>query len=414
MSDPTSRHFPEEPQSGNLTTGYVVDDKSVPEGHKSLHEALYSKGEKEHDAEDTAAAIKFRSDGNKLFPVDLFLTATGKEKVAGVYAVYDSNQTVQFIGLSRDVAFALKAHRTVLPKSSVAWLKLKTFDFPRRSEMERTQEAWIKEFGFVPIGNDSSSEESKLWVKSIKDAVRVASAEVDSTRLQTYEEKKYKLRKAIADPLLIDEESSSIFERDSTMHAVSEDDWSQVIDSQHKQMTDSGKRVSPFANRDQEDKEGKWTQRKDGKVTVESVDLALNEVRPLLQGDGGNVKVLSVDKDNNVTLLLQGACGSCPSSTVTMKMGIERLLRQKFASIGEIRAETNAADRATNMPTKEYCESVLNEIRPAVVGLGGSIEVTEISGNQVCLVYCGPEKIKYGIELALQDKLGPRTTIKFV
>ncbi|EOD21094.1 hypothetical protein EMIHUDRAFT_60252, partial [Emiliania huxleyi CCMP1516] len=53
------------------------------------------------------------------------------------------------------------------------------------------------------------------------------------------------------------------------------------------------------------------------------------QVRPYLVADGGNVAVVSVDAAmRNVYLRLEGACGSCPSSTVTMKMGIERVLRE--------------------------------------------------------------------------------------
>lgn len=56
------------------------------------------------------------------------------------------------------------------------------------------------------------------------------------------------------------------------------------------------------------------------------MDKALDEVRPYLIADGGNVEVAAV-QDGVVMLRLQGACGTCPSSTATMKMGIERSLR---------------------------------------------------------------------------------------
>ncbi|EED92106.1 predicted protein, partial [Thalassiosira pseudonana CCMP1335] len=61
-------------------------------------------------------------------------------------------------------------------------------------------------------------------------------------------------------------------------------------------------------------------------------------VRPYLISDGGNVSVQNVDAGTgNVYLLLEGACGSCASSTVTMKMGIERVLKEKFEDkLGEV------------------------------------------------------------------------------
>lgn len=60
-------------------------------------------------------------------------------------------------------------------------------------------------------------------------------------------------------------------------------------------------------------------------LTVPFVDRALDEVRPYLIADGGNVEVVDVE-DGIVKLRLQGACGTCASSTATMKMGIERSL----------------------------------------------------------------------------------------
>ena len=69
-------------------------------------------------------------------------------------------------------------------------------------------------------------------------------------------------------------------------------------------------------------------------LTPYLVDKALDEVRPYLIADGGNVEVAAV-QDGVVMLRLQGACGTCPSSTATMKMGIERSLRVSHNVTGE-------------------------------------------------------------------------------
>nr|DAD38356.1 TPA_asm: hypothetical protein HUJ06_008997 [Nelumbo nucifera] len=72
-------------------------------------------------------------------------------------------------------------------------------------------------------------------------------------------------------------------------------------------------------------------------LTAQNVDLVLEDVRPYLISDGGNVDVVSVE-DGVISLKLQGACGNCPSSTTTMKMGIERVLKEKFGdAIKDIR-----------------------------------------------------------------------------
>lgn len=65
-------------------------------------------------------------------------------------------------------------------------------------------------------------------------------------------------------------------------------------------------------------------------LTVDQVlELFDDMVRPALQSDGGDIDLVKVE-DNDVYVRLTGACSSCPSSTVTMKMGIERLLVEEF------------------------------------------------------------------------------------
>ena len=71
---------------------------------------------------------------------------------------------------------------------------------------------------------------------------------------------------------------------------------------------------------------------------ADKVDRALNEVRPYLETDGGNVRVLEVSDDHVVTLELLGACGSCPMSVMTMKAGIEETIKRQVPEIRDVRA----------------------------------------------------------------------------
>ncbi|GJN28669.1 hypothetical protein PR202_gb16824 [Eleusine coracana subsp. coracana] len=80
-------------------------------------------------------------------------------------------------------------------------------------------------------------------------------------------------------------------------------------------------------------------------LTAENVEAVLDEVRPYLMADGGNVALHEID-GNVVRLKLQGACGSCPASVTTMKMGIERRLMEK---IPEIVAVEPIADEETGL-----------------------------------------------------------------
>ncbi|HEY9649836.1 MAG TPA: NifU family protein [Coleofasciculaceae cyanobacterium] len=70
-------------------------------------------------------------------------------------------------------------------------------------------------------------------------------------------------------------------------------------------------------------------------LTPENVEIVLDEMRPYLMADGGNVELVELDGPV-VKLRLQGACGSCPSSTMTLRMGIERRLREFIPEIVEV------------------------------------------------------------------------------
>jgi Fe-S cluster biogenesis protein NfuA len=70
-------------------------------------------------------------------------------------------------------------------------------------------------------------------------------------------------------------------------------------------------------------------------LTLVNVERVLDELRPYLMADGGNVEVVEIDGPI-VKVRLQGACGSCPSSTMTLKMGIERKLREEIPEVNEV------------------------------------------------------------------------------
>ncbi len=66
------------------------------------------------------------------------------------------------------------------------------------------------------------------------------------------------------------------------------------------------------------------------------VQEALNLIRPALQADGGDVELVDVSEDGVVSVRLTGACGSCPMSTMTLKMGVERTLKEKVPGVKEV------------------------------------------------------------------------------
>ena len=68
----------------------------------------------------------------------------------------------------------------------------------------------------------------------------------------------------------------------------------------------------------------------------EKVEKALDEIRPALQADGGGVQLVDVTEDGVVKVKLTGACGHCPMSTQTLKMGIEARLKEKIPEIKSV------------------------------------------------------------------------------
>jgi Fe-S cluster biogenesis protein NfuA len=63
------------------------------------------------------------------------------------------------------------------------------------------------------------------------------------------------------------------------------------------------------------------------------VEEALKEIRPALQADGGDVELVDVTEEGVVKLRLKGACGCCPMSTYTLKLGIEQRLKEQIPEI---------------------------------------------------------------------------------
>jgi Fe-S cluster biogenesis protein NfuA len=74
---------------------------------------------------------------------------------------------------------------------------------------------------------------------------------------------------------------------------------------------------------------------KGGKMK-EKVEPALEKIRPSLQADGGNVELVEVTEDGVVKVKLMGACVGCPMSQMTLKAGIERLLKEEVPEVKEV------------------------------------------------------------------------------
>lgn len=145
-------------------------------------------------------------------------------------------------------------------------------------------------------------------------------------------------------------------------------------------------------------------------LNAENVDKVLDDVRPYLIADGGNIDVVSVD-DGIVSLKLQGACGSCPSSTTTMKMGVERVLKEKFGdAIKDISQVDGSQGQATSV---DSVNAHLDILRPAINNYGGSVQVISIVGGDCLVKYVGPPTIGSGIQAAIKERFPDILNVHF-
>lgn len=71
-------------------------------------------------------------------------------------------------------------------------------------------------------------------------------------------------------------------------------------------------------------------------MNKEKVQEALNKIRPQLLADGGDVELVDVTDEGQVKVRLTGACGGCPMSQMTLKMGIEKYLKQQIPEVSSV------------------------------------------------------------------------------
>lgn len=68
----------------------------------------------------------------------------------------------------------------------------------------------------------------------------------------------------------------------------------------------------------------------------EKVQTLINDIRPKLQADGGDIELIDVTENGTVKVKLLGACGGCPMAQMTLKMGVERYLKSKMPEISKV------------------------------------------------------------------------------
>ena len=413
------------------STATIVTDSSVPEGHRGLHSLLYGEGgaEEAHGSPSSSstttsssstssgAAYTFHDgedDGTAIVPVDAYLDSRDGERPVGVFALFDARRNLQYVGYSRNVVLSVRTIQGRVGEERCAFLRVMVFAnkaMQSRATLQREADNWLSEAGTLPPGNGAEAE---LW-SGTEATFDVASMSEEEAK--QYEEKKQKMQRAMGEikgaDVGEDENITNEQRSANTRAAMEQGDWSAVVNAQtdetlqqnNKQKEEAAAAaapiVTPFARASVHRSVGNTEADTVLEMTVDSVDKVLDDVRPYLIADGGNVEVVAVE-NGIIALQLQGACGTCPSSTATMKMGIERSLRSAFGD--QVKEVVSLGGPVDTAATVESVDAHLNMLRGAITAYGGGVEVVEVNGGRVVLRYNGPKPIGYGMVAAVKDK----------
>ncbi len=197
----------------------LIEHQNVPEAHRGLHDFLYQSDD-EHTAKEVNVTLSLESSTEAL-PLETWRSHSANTKVAGVYAVLDNVGCTQYVGYSRNILLALNAHVALNGSETCAFVQVQTFKYPKRDEMEKLRDEWLSALDSIPPGNGEATEQ---WAGTVGEAVRTAMSTEDR---DAYEEKKLKLRKAMADTTVVSEPQK----KDA---GVENGDWSSTIDEQNQ------------------------------------------------------------------------------------------------------------------------------------------------------------------------------------
>ncbi len=209
------------------TPDLAIEHQNVPTNHQGLHDFLYSAAD-EHGVATIQAQLNL--DSETILSLADWQALAENARVAGVYAVLDSENRTQYVGYSRNVLTSLKGHLAEHGGEICTYVRVQAFKFPKREEMESLRDIWIGALAVVPPGNTGMGG---VWATTVGEIAKAAMSEQEQA---AYEEKKLKLRRAMADGALSRELDalaiSNEQKRENFVAAVTEDNWSAVIQEQ--------------------------------------------------------------------------------------------------------------------------------------------------------------------------------------
>jgi Fe-S cluster biogenesis protein NfuA len=340
---------------------------------------------------------------------------------------------VQHISITKDLYNELENLSTQYSSTQVAYVRALSFVYPQKSAMLEVANRWkgtvdTEHGGIVPWGTVTDNDTNDSDTTTETTAASETTSEKDDAEMTERE----KIIQLIKDTAMFDDdddEDDDEFEFDDDNDVLSSEEVTKNIDATRTN-SNSDDIISPFdsnngaaitdtdTNTDVEE-EGEAPPAltdENGQLVFnpDNVNAVLDEIRPYLISDGGNVSVQRIDVDTrSVYLKLEGACGSCASSTVTMSMGIERVLKENFDNLGEVlQVEDEVTDGGdaggdgsdAEGLTEDAIIAELKRIGPAITAMGGTVEIVSVDPIGVVeLRYRGSTKIQQGLELAIRD-----------
>ncbi|KAF8820422.1 NifU family domain-containing protein [Cardiosporidium cionae] len=314
-----------------------------------------------------------------------------RRSLPAVFALMNPLHQTLFVGFSADLFKTLRCYVERTPPHTFEYIRLKSFSAFNESAMKLLKTEWICELGEIPVGN---REDNPIFSSVFHDQARKVSVvngsseDLNAFSLNAKKKSGSKFGEKVAkitSPLNVNGTRNN--ESDDKINQTPKSDPElHPIDSS----VDTNLAITHTMN-----------------LTIENVDILLETVRPYLIADGGNVAVVEVDPSMmEVKLLLQGSCVGCPSSTVTLKLGIERFLKETWPQVTVIQVEENK-ETSPSVLSKEMVEDVLSQFQPVVKMLGGEISVLTVADGVILFKYSGPEKSKIceGIKAILDERI---------
>ena len=327
----------------------------------------------EVDPADVYAIQSARDDGEEVVNAKAWLEARASDApVAGVYATYDADEAMTFVGYRRDVVAAVRAHveRNGADATGVRVAAFANATMATRANLRAESDRWIGEWVEANGGEEASIPKGNLAVNA-------------------------------ADWTLV---SESWPNEGAATVAGAGAAGTPTVDP------NTGDIVSPYAaggdavGSAEEEEEPLDPNRELKELTVANVDEALNEVRPYLQADGGDVEVVGIE-DGIVAVRMQGACGSCSSSTATLKGGIEKTLVKVFGdAVTQVVNLDDAGGGGAISLSREAVAEHLEKLSGAIHNYGGSAAVTEVEDGVCVLEFKGPLALGQSIASSLKGK----------